>query len=479
MVRISVFGVCIVFLLSVTQPSVANQWPSGDWNTEVIFIGDYIHRMESGATNDGDMFFIKAGGHDIGGRADQFTYVYKEVSGDFEVWATVYTLEQTDYLAKAGIMARQGLNTGAKNVMMARTGGNELMAFQWREVVNSDSYGILTSDEILRPVTLRLIRRGNQFTGGWSLDFGKTWKQNMIPSVTVEMRDPILIGIAVTSHAVGTLTTATVEVNPPPPSQTLPEGTLVTIETERTVNMGDTFTAAVNISDIGGDSAGVGIQLMRFLLHISFDPDILEVVDGGVKEGTLLPSVGPTYWIDPDVDNTSGNITSIESGLTGERGPDVGGTLATVTFRAIGTGESYIRSVGRYYMKSPNIEIHDSRWKPVIVISLYNSVTVNDSADTNGTMVLQNYPNPFNPETWIPYQLADNSELTIRIHNAAGQLIRILDLGYKKAGLYVTKNAAAYWDGTSNDGEHVPSGVYFYSIRAGEYSITRKMIIAQ
>jgi len=95
------------------------------------------------------------------------------------------------------------------------------------------------------------------------------------------------------------------------------------------------------------------------------------------------------------------------------------------------------------------------------------------------TTLLQNYPNPFNPETWIPYQLKEDSEVNITIYNSAGQLIRRLELGYKTAGIYATQARAEYWDGTNEFGERVSSGVYFYNIQAGKYVATKKMIILQ
>ena len=91
--------------------------------------------------------------------------------------------------------------------------------------------------------------------------------------------------------------------------------------------------------------------------------------------------------------------------------------------------------------------------------------------------LLQSYPNPFNPETWIPYQLACNAEVTIRIYNVFGQLVNALSLGMKEAGYYVTKNDAAYWDGKNSAGESVASGVYLYTIQAGEFFATRRMVI--
>jgi len=97
----------------------------------------------------------------------------------------------------------------------------------------------------------------------------------------------------------------------------------------------------------------------------------------------------------------------------------------------------------------------------------------------------QNYPNPFNPETWIPYQLAGQSHastaasVVITIFDVAGSPVRTINLGYKSPGLYVDKAKAAYWDGKNDVGETVASGVYFYSIRAGNFTAVRKMLIVR
>lgn len=93
--------------------------------------------------------------------------------------------------------------------------------------------------------------------------------------------------------------------------------------------------------------------------------------------------------------------------------------------------------------------------------------------------LLQNYPNPFNPETWMPYQLADDANVAIRIYNTKGQLIRTLHLGYRLAGFYTTRERAACWDGRDESGEDVASGVYFYTIQAGDFAATKKMTVAK
>ncbi len=93
------------------------------------------------------------------------------------------------------------------------------------------------------------------------------------------------------------------------------------------------------------------------------------------------------------------------------------------------------------------------------------------------TALLHNYPNPFNPETWIPYQLAEPAEVTLTIHAINGTLVRTLTLGYQPAGIYQTRTRAAYWDGKNQLGEPAASGVYFYTLTAGEFTTTRKMLI--
>ena len=93
------------------------------------------------------------------------------------------------------------------------------------------------------------------------------------------------------------------------------------------------------------------------------------------------------------------------------------------------------------------------------------------------TLLLANYPNPFNPETWIPYQLSKPAAVMITIYAANGHIIRQLTLGHQPAGVYQSRSRAAYWDGRNAVGEPVASGVYFYTLTAGDFSATRKMLI--
>lgn len=93
------------------------------------------------------------------------------------------------------------------------------------------------------------------------------------------------------------------------------------------------------------------------------------------------------------------------------------------------------------------------------------------------TALLQNFPNPFNPETWIPYTLAADAEVQVRIYDVQGALVRQLDIGRQRAGRYLNRQTATYWDGRDQSGASVASGVYFYTLETDAFSETRRMVI--
>ena len=93
------------------------------------------------------------------------------------------------------------------------------------------------------------------------------------------------------------------------------------------------------------------------------------------------------------------------------------------------------------------------------------------------TELLGNYPNPFNPETWIPYRLAEDADVTLAIYDLSGSIVRRLNVGHRIAAVYESRDKAIYWDGKTEFGERVASGIYFYHLSAGDFRATRKMLI--
>ena len=95
------------------------------------------------------------------------------------------------------------------------------------------------------------------------------------------------------------------------------------------------------------------------------------------------------------------------------------------------------------------------------------------------TKLHANYPNPFNPETWIPYQLAKNSDITIRIYDASGRIVRTLFTGHQTAGYYLSRSEAVYWDGKNEFGEHVASGVYICELETPTFRQTKRLVVVK
>ncbi len=107
------------------------------------------------------------------------------------------------------------------------------------------------------------------------------------------------------------------------------------------------------------------------------------------------------------------------------------------------------------------------------------SISLNGIGQPTQNLLLQNYPNPFNPETWIPYQLSEDSSVSISIYDTTGQLVRTLSLGFQAAGFYNSQERAAYWDGRNALGERVASGIYFYQLTTPTFQQTRRLVIVK
>jgi hypothetical protein len=141
--------------------------------------------------------------------------------------------------------------------------------------------------------------------------------------------------------------------------------------------------------------------------------------------------------------------------------------IASVTFRILDSR--------RVDISLQAVELYDSNALPVL------TKIINQELEAllipKASILEQNYPNPFNPETWIPFQLSQASEVIIKIYEVSGKLVRTLEIGHKNAGIYRSKGRAAYWDGKDDAGEKVASGVYFYHLQAGSFHATRKLIV--
>ena len=236
---------------------------------------------------------------------------------------------------------------------------------------------------------------------------------------------------------------------------------------------------------------------------VAFSPDSQTLASGGddaiVMLWDLTPAPPEPERLAEDI-NADGTVNiqdlvqvAAQLGATGENPADVNGDgvvniqdLVQVAAQ-LGTGDSAPSAWG-YTLKNAPTGAEVEQW-----LTQAQALNLTDATSQRGirfleqlllaltpkeTALLPNYPNPFNPETWIPYQLAKPADVTLRIHAVDGSLVRTLSLGHKTGGIYQNRSRAAYWDGKNALGEPVASGVYFYTLTAGDdFTATRKMFI--
>jgi len=211
-------------------------------------------------------------------------------------------------------------------------------------------------------------------------------------------------------------------------------------------------------------------DLYGYQFILSFDPTALELLTA-MGNPQLKQDGEQTYWT---VSEKRAFITATHVRQATKHGINANGTLATIIFRVKNTESSKSSP-----LNLTGIELADSKAQLIPVNIKHSNLNLRQLFTPSSSLLAQNYPNPFNPETWLPYQLASDAAVTISIYNPNGRLIRMLHLGDRKAGIYMTKARAAYWDGKDNSGQRVASGVYFYSMQADDFMATRKMVIAK
>ena len=217
---------------------------------------------------------------------------------------------------------------------------------------------------------------------------------------------------------------------------------------KQSAKSGEVIDVPIAIDDATGLLAG-GIS-------VKYDPTILKAVDV-----MAFPLLSGNYW-QANI-QLEGEVRVAFAGTTPLQG---NGNLLNIKFEVLPQADG---------KTSPIIFSH---------VNLSNSLSI---TKRNGSVtilapefaLLQNFPNPFNPETWLPYQLAMDADVVIHIHNMRGQLIRSIFVGWQTVGSYVTKDKSVYWDGRDNLGEKVSSGMYFYTLQAGNFKTTRRMLLVK
>ena len=256
---------------------------------------------------------------------------------------------------------------------------------------------------------------------------------------------------------------------------------IIAIITFVPLKTGDTTIRPRNVRLLDSSSKVIPSTVKQVTLNVSSSPpwdtngdgitDITDLVIVGQYFGQTIPTpIKPN----PDV-NGDGVVDIIDLVEVGQHFGEPNSPQAAPSRNIWEVDPEYLPVLNEMYSMLESSSDSDPKFlktKQVLQRLIFNS-------KVSKTEAFQNYPNPFNPETWIPFQLSEGSDVEVKIFNSAGKLVRVLDLGFRDAGYYTSPDTSARWDGKDNSGEEVSSGVYFYTIRAGEYTATRKMMLVK
>jgi hypothetical protein len=163
---------------------------------------------------------------------------------------------------------------------------------------------------------------------------------------------------------------------------------------------------------------------------------------------------------------TSGNSISITSAVLGQNQVfDGSGLIATLRFDCVRDNASGLTLTRADLRNNANEQLVKGFVEQEILAS---------AALPQSYELKQNRPNPFNPETEIAYSLPEETMVTIKVYNIAGQVVKTLINEVKPAG-----NHTVIWNGTNESSDKVASGVYFYRMETSAYQKTAKMILVK
>ncbi len=202
------------------------------------------------------------------------------------------------------------------------------------------------------------------------------------------------------------------------------------------------------------------------------DPDGLHQVQLLIPATATDPAPGEKLQSCRSLNGTSQSVGFTVTGLAAAPGTQV--TLQIIDTRGNITKEQFPIILEEGVVNASPVAV-DTIPDPTLTPGA--TTMLNASIVPTQTHLLPNYPNPFNPETWIPYHLSESTNVLVSIYAVDGKLVRSLEIGDISAGIYQSKSRAIYWDGRNEVGDPVASGVYFYTLTAGDFTATRKMLI--
>ena len=244
---------------------------------------------------------------------------------------------------------------------------------------------------------------------------------------------------------------------PDAPSALLADAGSLSLRMPAKLHRGDVVEVAVMAEDV---------SLKAYSFILSYDTSMLRLLKGGITEGDFPKD---TLFVARE----DGRVFS--ASRSGEYTGT--GVLTKLRFSVVADGAA---TEGYDAIALRDVQIVDGSGRFSHLPELHAVPTLKCEAMCmvpHKTRLLANYPNPFNPDTWIPFELADDANVNIQIYDISGHLVRTISLGYRPAGRYVDRSASAYWDGRNFSGERIASGLYLYRLTAGNFSAVRRMVV--
>ena len=173
-------------------------------------------------------------------------------------------------------------------------------------------------------------------------------------------------------------------------------------------------------------------------------------------------------------------VSSLSEGFGNDEGGGETVYFSAILMTAPGfTPETEARiNIGRISLGASNLERDNFNGNDLglsLTINPATAVRGENGIPTKATTLAQNFPNPFNPTTSIHFDLSSASSVTLRVYDAAGQVvITLIEDEFRDAGAYDLS-----WDGRTAGGDRVGSGIYFYRLRAGVFTSMKKMTLVQ
>jgi hypothetical protein len=178
-----------------------------------------------------------------------------------------------------------------------------------------------------------------------------------------------------------------------------------------------------------------------------------------------------TFGHSPTIDSL---LPELEIYVSGAKGYSHSAFIFRTDEHALGLDMNYGTTAQSYTAADGGFPLGDLNWYPDKKAEWVTDVATKTTTPPLDFELLQNYPNPFNPQTNIAYHISRTADVSLVVFNILGQKIRTLINEQKMAGSY-----RLTWDGRDNAGKQLPGGIYFYQLKAGSYTATRKMIMAK